>query len=112
MSSALIHREHLLVQFDNTNKLYDHIKENESDASFLIHTGDMVEDASVSDEWQYFFDAAQNLLSTMPIMVTPGNHDSTGYDKDFVQYKSRLNYTSLKKPEGLSPAADGTSIFL
>ena len=94
--------------FDNTNKLYDHIKENESDASFLIHTGDMVEDASVSDEWQYFFDAAQNLLSTMPIMVTPGNHDSTGYDKDFVQYKSRLNFSSLKKPEGLSPAAEGT----
>ena len=94
--------------FDNTNKLYDYIKENEKDAAFLIHTGDVVEDASVSDEWQYFFDAAQNLLNTLPIMVTPGNHDSTSYDKDFVQYKSRFNFSSLNKPEGLSPAAEGT----
>ena len=41
-------------------------------------------------------------------MVTPGNHDSAAYDKDFVQYKSRFNFSSLKKPEGLSPAAEGT----
>ena len=33
---------------------------------------------------------------------------SASYDKDFVQYKSRFNHSSLKKPEGLSPAAEGT----
>lgn len=94
--------------FDNTAKLYDHIKANESDASFLLHMGDVVEDGHVSDEWQYFFDAAQNLLSTLPIMATPGNHDGYSYDRDFVQYKSRFNYTSLRKPSGLSSTADGT----
>ena len=70
--------------------------------------GDVVEDGHVSDQWQFFFDAAQNLLDTLPIMATPGNHDCASYDRDFVQYKARFNYTSLNKPDGLSPAADGT----
>ncbi|MFD0681135.1 MULTISPECIES: metallophosphoesterase [unclassified Paenibacillus] len=94
--------------FDNTAKLYDHIKTNEPDAAFLLHMGDVVEDGHVSDQWQYFFDAAQNLLDTLPIMATPGNHDGASYDRDFIQYKARLNHTSLRKPNGLSSAGDGT----
>lgn len=94
--------------FANTGTLYDYIKTNEPDAAFLIHNGDVVEDASYSDHWQYFFDAAQNLLKTLPIMATAGNHDGASYDKNFVQYNSRFNYSSLKMPNGLSPAADGT----
>lgn len=94
--------------FANTGTLYDYIKANEPDAAFLIHNGDVVEDASHSDHWQYFFDAAQNLLSTLPIMTTAGNHDGASYDKNFVQYKARFNYSSLKQPSGLSPAAAGT----
>ncbi|MDR7080142.1 putative phosphodiesterase [Neobacillus niacini] len=94
--------------FDNTKKLYDYIKENEQDAAFLLHMGDVVEDGHVSDQWQLFYDAAQNLLDTMPIMVTPGNHDGASYDRDFVQYKARFNHKSLHKPDGLSQAAEGT----
>ncbi|MFJ5714062.1 metallophosphoesterase [Neobacillus sp. NPDC093127] len=94
--------------FDNTAKLYDYIKENEQDAAFLLHMGDVVEDGHVSDQWQLFFDAAQNLLDTLPIMATPGNHDGASYDRDFVQYKARFNHTSLHKPDGLSSVADGT----
>jgi len=95
--------------FANTADLYNYIKTNESDAAFLIHNGDIVEDASYSDYWQYFFDAAQNLLSTMPIISTPGNHDGASvYDSNFVQYKARFNYSSLQQPIGLSPAAAGT----
>ncbi|WP_127581799.1 metallophosphoesterase [Paenibacillus koleovorans] len=94
--------------FDNTAKLFDYIKTNESDAAFLLHMGDVVEDGHKSDEWQYFFDAAQNLLNTLPIMATPGNHDGASYDRDFVQYKSRFNYKSLRKPSGLSSVTEGT----
>ncbi|MCD9024940.1 metallophosphoesterase [Cohnella silvisoli] len=94
--------------FDNTAKLYDYIKANESDSAFLLHMGDIVEDGNVSDEWQWFFEAAQNLSSTLPIMATPGNHDGASYDRDFVQYKSRFNHTSLRKPSGLSSVAAGT----
>ena len=93
---------------ENTAKMYDHIKENEADAAFLLHMGDVVEDGNVSDEWQYFFDAAQNLLGTLPIMATPGNHDGYSYDQDFIQYKARFDYSSLKKPAGLSEASQGT----
>ena len=89
-------------------ELYNHIKENEQDAAFLIHTGDLVEDAHVSDQWQYFFDASQNLFNTLPVMATPGNHDGYDRDRDLVQYRARVNHTSLNKPEGLTPAGDGT----
>ena len=94
--------------YANTGTLYDYIKANETDAAFLLHNGDVVEDASFSDHWQYFFDAAQNLLNTLPIMATPGNHDGASYDQNFVQYNARFNYSSLKQPSGLSPAAAGT----
>lgn len=94
--------------YQNTADLYDYIKANHPDAAFLVHNGDVVEDASFSDHWQYFFDAAQNLSSTMPIMATPGNHDNSIYDKDSIQYTNRFNYTTLKRPSGLSAAAAGT----
>ena len=63
-------------QFGNTTSYTTILRKMKQDAAFLIHTGDLVEDASVSDQWQYFFDASQNLLNTLPIMATPGNHDS------------------------------------
>ncbi|GBG06942.1 hypothetical protein PAT3040_01484 [Paenibacillus agaridevorans] len=94
--------------YENTAKMFDHIKEKEADAAFLLHTGDIVEDGNSSYEWQYFFDAAQNLLDTMPIVATPGNHDGYAYDRDFIQYKARFDYSSLKKPDGLSEASQGT----
>ncbi|NIK76332.1 putative phosphodiesterase [Paenibacillus castaneae] len=94
--------------YQNTADLYDYVKANHPDAAFLVHNGDVVEDASFSDHWQYFFDAAQNLSSTMPIMATPGNHDNSIYDKDSIQYTNRFNYTTLKRPSGLSEAAVGT----
>ncbi|WP_171683458.1 S-layer homology domain-containing protein [Paenibacillus planticolens] len=94
--------------YQNTADLYDYIKANHPDSAFLIHNGDVVEDASYSDWWQYFFDAAQNLTSSIPIMATPGNHDNTIYDKYSTMYNSRFNYSSLRKPSGLSAAAEGT----
>ena len=42
------------------------------------------------------------------MMVTPGNHDGYQRDRNFVQYKSRINHTSLNKPDGLSEGSDGT----
>jgi len=94
--------------FANTGLLYDYIKANEPDAAFLLHNGDVVEDASFSDHWQFFFDEAQHLLDSLPIMATPGNHDGASYDRNFEQYNARFNYSSLRQPSGLSPAAAGT----
>ena len=63
---------------------------------FFFILGDLVEDAHVSDQWQYFFDASQNLFNTLPVMATPGNHDGYDRDRDFVQYRARVNHTSFK----------------
>lgn len=94
--------------YQNTADLYDYLAENESDAAFMIHTGDVVEDASYSDYWQYFFDAAEDLLRVMPIMATPGNHDAGSYDTAMEQFRARFDYTGLTAPEGLSEAGKGT----
>lgn|GEM_PF-2016751 len=94
--------------FDNTQELYRHIAQQESDADFLVHTGDLVEDGYSSDQWQWFFEAAQPLLDSMPIMAVPGNHDGGSHDKNTVNYNARLNYDALTAPEGLSDETEGT----
>ena len=94
--------------FENTAELYRYIAETEPDAAFLVHTGDLVEDGYSSDQWQYFYEAAQPLLDTMPIMAVPGNHDGGSHDENTVNYNARLNYDTLTAPEGLSDETEGT----
>lgn len=95
-------------QFEYTKQMYAYLAENESDAAFMIHTGDIVEDAQTSDTWQYYYEAAQPLHRTMPFMATPGNHDSTDHDPMQEQFRTRFDYSSLRTPDGLSETAKGT----
>ena len=48
--------------FDNTTSYTTILRKMNRMLHFLYILGDVVEDAHVSDQWQYFFDAAQNLL--------------------------------------------------
>lgn len=57
------------ASYRNTEVLYDYLAEKESNSAFLIHTGDVVEDANISDEWYYFFDAADDLRSRMSLIT-------------------------------------------
>lgn len=94
--------------YSNTKELYDYIAEKESDAAFLIHTGDMVEDGNVSVQWEWFFEAAERLTSSMPMMTTPGNHEGGHHDRNLVNYKAHTNFDTLTAPEGLSEKTQGT----
>ena len=94
--------------YNNTRELYNYIAEQESNAAFLIHTGDIVEDGNVSVQWEWFFEAAKNLLCSIPMMTTPGNHESGHHDKNLVNFKAHTNFETLTAPEGLSENAKGT----
>ena len=45
------------------------------DASFMVYAGDIINRAGRDTEWQEFFDGGSFILSTIPQVMTPGNHD-------------------------------------
>jgi len=50
------------------------------EASLVIHTGDLVNRANKDDEWGDWFGAGAYIHGTVPVMVTPGNHEYTHED--------------------------------
>ena len=64
-------------------------------ASFAVHTGDVVETATVEDEWVDILDKSRSSLLNTTLAVNSGNHDEYGessisYDPETKEYK--LNY--------------------
>ncbi len=43
--------------------------------SFMLHGGDLINRTGRDSEWQEWFDAGGFIYSTVPQMMTPGNHD-------------------------------------
>lgn len=52
--------------------------ETAKDASFVVHTGDVVEIAEVEDEWVDLFSQSQRSLLMSPLAPASGNHDEYG----------------------------------
>jgi 3',5'-cyclic AMP phosphodiesterase CpdA len=50
------------------------------DARLIIHAGDLVNRANSDDEWDQWFEAGNFIHSSIPAMVTPGNHEYTHED--------------------------------
>jgi 3',5'-cyclic AMP phosphodiesterase CpdA len=50
----------------------------------VVHTGDVVASGADS-QWQTFFDASANLLSTVPLAPAPGEHDLAPWGDRFSQ---------------------------
>lgn len=49
-----------------------------SDASFVLHTGDFVDNGDNFKQWQYFFDTASGQIMNTAIMPVSGNHEALG----------------------------------
>lgn len=49
-----------------------------SDARFIIHTGDLVDFGQEEAHWNAWFAAAEGIIDTIPIMPASGNHESYG----------------------------------
>lgn len=52
------------------------------DTQFIMHGGDMVDDGSVLNEWNQFWEASSIYASSIPSSYTMGNHDVKGEGKD------------------------------
>lgn len=48
------------------------------DASFMLHSGDFVDNGANVKQWQWMLDTAAQDLASLPIMPTSGNHDAMG----------------------------------
>jgi len=50
------------------------------EASFIVHTGDLVEDPGDDKAWTYFFEKAERWIMNAPLMPATGNHDQVDGD--------------------------------
>lgn len=72
-----------------------------SEADFVIHTGDWIDSADLEDEWVDIFRHSQDSLLELPWTVIPGNHD---YDKvygghTYEEFNEHFNVPNVRTEE-------------
>ena len=82
---------------------YDVALSEMSDPSFIMHTGDVVEDGDKVDLWNLFFKAFSDYGTSIPLFATMGNHDSWIEDKNFL-FDLHFNHPNT------GPSADTTPL--
>ncbi len=65
-------------------KAYDDNK----DAAFMIMAGDMVEKGPDPEDWKCFFTNGEYLFSRLPLMTTPGNHETSKIPDTYLKMMS------------------------
>jgi acid phosphatase type 7 len=69
----------VIVLGDSRNRMdvWKHIMTEAAnqDPAFIINTGDLVSDGEQADHWNDWFYAAREVLSTVPLMTSLGNHE-------------------------------------
>ncbi len=53
------------------------------EAKFMLHGGDIVDDAAKMEQWEYFFDAIEGQTANLPMQAVLGNHDVYGEGENF-----------------------------
>ncbi len=54
--------------------------------AFLLHTGDIVKDGKLVNQWQDFLDNSDPVMAKIPMMFTLGNHDDGPQEGDGANY--------------------------
>lgn len=74
----------------------DALVAEQTSASFVINTGDLVSDGENESHWDTFFDIERPFLANMPLYVSIGNHEVDGGDWDIgerlFQFPGRESY--------------------
>lgn len=104
---------------DAQNKLFFHWSRmvraayaKRSDARFILHAGDLINNAGNEYEWGEWFEAAHFINRSMPVIATPGNHeyykDESGHKTGLSNYwKPQFNY-----PKNGLPTLENTNYFI
>lgn len=82
--------------------------ETAQDASFIVHTGDVVEVAEVEDEWVDLFGQSQASLLKSPLAPASGNHDEYGLNYDEIFPEAFNNHFNVPAEQG---KIDGGSYY-
>jgi len=62
---------------------YTEAMEENPDAAFLMHAGDVVESGGNADQWNMFFDSLGEIGATTPHFAAIGNHDTVSVGGEF-----------------------------
>ncbi len=74
-------------------------------SAFVVHSGDLTEDPSDGQAWQYFFNEISSWAGKIPLMPTTGNHDEVSGDSEMFR-----SYFQLPD-NGENAAAQGSSYY-
>ena len=79
-------------------KLMDNAYSNTGSPDFILHTGDMVQYGGKEELWSQMIGNVQSYVSSVPLMLTSGNHS---YWSDYLDGASDIeyNHTTIKLPE-------------
>lgn len=83
------------------------------DARLIIHAGDLVNRGNNNSEWQQWFEAGGFIHSSIPGLMTPGNHEfyENAQGKDVVSAFWRPQFTlPVNGPEGLEETCYYTDV--
>ncbi|MFX1322457.1 MAG: purple acid phosphatase family protein, partial [Promethearchaeota archaeon] len=76
-------------QREQRSELVKKVVENFDDINFTIHTGDIVSDGRIQDQWNNYFEDIEPLTKKIPGYYIEGNHEHTdGYMYDNVHLPS------------------------
>ncbi len=82
---------------NESGRIVDAMLARDPEAAFALHTGDMVEDGDVLDDWEvHWWTPMADLLAAMPVYPTMGNHEvnSEWYQRYFGCLGDRgMNYS-------------------
>ena len=79
-------------------KLMDNAYSNTKNLDFILHTGDMVQYGGKEELWSQMIGNVQSYVSSVPIMLTSGNHS---YWSDYLDGASDIeyNHTTVNLPK-------------
>jgi len=86
--------------------LLEQAQKSDPNLSFGLQAGDLVENGSTSDMWEWYFEAATS-FNTLPMMTLPGNHDfyAPGDVMDANSYYESYFANPDNGPNGLSTSS-------
>jgi len=76
--------------FEYYKNTLDAAFETDSEISFMVNLGDMIENGTIYSEWECYFDAVEGYAESIPHMAVVGNHETRGTAETAVKYYTLL----------------------
>ncbi|PWW20068.1 purple acid phosphatase-like protein [Cytobacillus oceanisediminis] len=83
-------------------ELFQKAKQEDPDASFMLHVGDMIDDGNLYTHWNAFFESMKNpkLAPSTPFVPAVGNHENIGTGVETFKHLFKLPQNGPEKFKG------------